>query len=146
MTASALWTAVKASYDEQGLLTLTNIRDRAATAIDDTAGEDAAQEVIDLWPSYAQTDYDATDSRHVAIGKHAVIAVLWRRGGTAAGIAQVRWDEVFSQSGMIASLRRTDARARSGPKTNANTTYSSWSSRDALPHGILPSRRRNFGD
>lgn len=143
MTASALWTAVKASYESTGLVTLTNIRDRAATTIDDTAGEDAAQEVIDLWPIYAQEDYDASDTAHVAVAKQGVIAVLWRRGGTATNVAQVKWDEVFSPEGLIARVKRTGARGRQGPSSNATSdAYRGWSDRDSLPSGILPNRSR----
>ena len=66
MTASALWTAVVASYDSATLISLTNINAPEATAIVTATGESAAQEVIDLWPLYAQESYDASDASHVA--------------------------------------------------------------------------------
>ena len=103
MTATALWAAVVVSYDADGLITLSNIRDRSATTIDTTAGEDAAQGVIDLWPVYAQETYDASDSTHVEVAKQAVIALLWRRGGSSTTIAEVKWDEIFSPEGLIAT-------------------------------------------
>lgn len=150
MTASALWTAVKASYEINGLITLTNIRDPNASAVDDTIGEDAAQAVIDLWPAYAQEAYDASDATHVEVAKHGVIAVLWRRGGAATTIAEVKWDEVFSPDGMVARVRRTGARARQGPSSNSGTSqraenadgrnYRGWSDRETLPTGFLPNR------
>lgn len=143
MTAAALWTAVKSSYEETGLIGLTNIRDRAATAIDDTFGQDAAQEVIDLWPVYAQLAYDADNGTHVAIAKEAVIAVLWRRGGTSTTIAEVKWDAVFSDSGTIARLRRTEPRGHRGPSSTATKdAYRGWSSDDSLPPGLLPRKQR----
>lgn len=152
MTASALWTAVKGSYDSDGLLELTNIRDRAATTIDDAVGEDAAQAVIDLWPAYAQEDYDSTDSMHVEVAKQGAIAMLWRRGGSASSIEQVKWEEVFSPEGLIAKVKRTGARGRQGPKSNSGVSQRSeltsngqrvrgWSDPDSLPTGYLPNRR-----
>lgn len=147
MTASTIWTAVKTSYETNGLITLTNLRDRSATAIDDTAGEDAAQEVIDLWPVYAQEAYDATDAAHLAVAKQATIAVLWRRGGSSTSIAEVKWNEVFSSEGLLAKVRGTGARARSGPKSNSDVSttrdsrrYRGWADRDAYPTGFLPNR------
>lgn len=154
MSASALWTAVKAAYDADGLITLTNIRDRAQTAVDDTVGQSAAQEVIDLWPLYAQEDYDPTDGQHVRVAEHGVIAVLWRRGGSSTSIEQVKWDEVFSPEGMVAKVRRTGPRGRQGPSTNSEVQQRSgltssgqkvrgWSDPDSLPGGrsFLPQRR-----
>lgn len=148
--ATALWAAVVVSYDADGLIALTNVRDNAATTIDTTAGEDAAQEVIDLWPLYAQEAYSSTDSTHVAVAKHGVIAVLWRRGGTATTIEQVKWDEVFSPEGMIAKIRRTGPRGRQTPVSNSGVSQKSelsngravrgWSDREALPVGFLSRR------
>lgn len=151
MTASALWTATKTSYDSDGLITLSNIRDRAATTIDDTVGEDAAQAVINLWPIYAQTDYDASDATHVEVAKRGVIAVLWERGGTASEIAKVEWDEVFSPEGLISRVRRTGPRGRQGPSTNSGVSQKSelasggqrvrgWADRESLPTNYLPNR------
>lgn len=150
--ATALWAAVATSYEEQGLITLTNIRDRSATAIDTTSGEDAAQGVIDLWPIYAQADYDAANAAHVEVGKRAVIAMLWQRGGVANTVAKVEWDEVFGDSGLIGRLRKTTSRAHASPITNSGTTTSSellpngqpilgWSDRRNLPVGFLSNRR-----
>lgn len=151
MTAAALWTAVKASYDSDGLIALTNIRDRAATAVDDTVGQNAAQGVIDLWPAYAQVTYDAANALHVEAAKRATIAVLWSRGGTSATIAKVEWDEVFGDDGLIGRVRKTGARGRAAPLTNSGVqtaaeeshgrAVAGWSDREALPHGLLPSRR-----
>lgn len=152
MTAAALWTAVVASYDADGLISLTNIRDRSATTIDTTVGESAAQGVIDLWPIYAQIAYDASNATHVEAAKQGVIALLWRRGGTAASIAKVEWDEVFAADGLLSKVRSTGARSRRGPSTNSGVVTASeltedgrnvrgWSDLDSMPHGILPSRR-----
>jgi len=152
VTASALWTAVEAAYDEDGLVTLTNIRDRSATTIDTTVGQNAAQEIIDLWPYYTHATYDATDSGHVAVAKHGVIALLWRRGGTAAAIAEVKWSE---WEGMVARVKTTGARGHVGPSSNSGVTQASelasgqrvrgWSDRESLPPGFLPSRKTVSG-
>lgn len=152
MTAATdLWASVELAYDAAGLVALTNIRDRSATTVNDTVGESAAQEVVDLWPVYAQEDYDSTNAAHVAVGRQAVIAVLWRRGGAATTIEQVKWDEVFGEDGMIAKVRRTNARARLSPGTNSAVQQSpetttggrqvrGWSDPNAIPLGILPRR------
>jgi len=147
-----LWTAVKTSYDSDGLITLTNIRDRSQTAIDDTVGTDAALEVINLWPLYAEATYDGTNDTHVAVAKRAVIAVLWQRGGTSSAIAKVEWDEVFGDEGTLVRIKRTGARGQSAPSSNSGVSQTDetmpggravlgWADRDALPSGILPTRR-----
>jgi len=152
MTAAALWAAVVVSYDSDGLITLSNIRDRSATSIDTTAGEDAAQGVINLWDMYAQEAYDASDATHVEVAKEGVIALLWRRGGSSSSIEQIKYDTVFSDTGLISKVKRTGPRGRAGPSTNsgvsqrAETTTDGqrvrgWSDRESIPEGILPSRR-----
>ena len=94
MGAAELWTATKASYPAQGLLELTNAYSRGGTAIVDAVGQDAAQEVIDLWPIYAQADYDDDNAQHVAVAKRGVIAVLQERGGASSAVADVSFDSV----------------------------------------------------
>ena len=149
--ATDLWAAVKTSYDSAGLVPLPNIRDRSATTIDDTVGTDAAQGVIDLWPAYAEEAYDGTSALHVEVGKRAVIAMLWQRGGTASEIAKVEWDEVFSSDGLLARVRRTGARGHAEPSSNSGVSQSSeltsdggrvrgWSDPAALPLNWLPRR------
>ena len=149
--ATDLWTAVTTSYDAEGLLTLSNIRDPSATSADASVGADAAQGVIDLWPAYAQVAYDGTNALHVEVAKRAVIAMLWTRGGTSSTIAKVEWDEVFSDSGLIARVRRTGARGRQGPSSNSGVTQRAetvngrrvrgWSDADSMPVNFLPSRK-----
>jgi len=140
-----LWTYVKTIYDDDGLVTLTNIRDRSATAVDDTVGTAAAASVLNYWPAYAQVAYDATDPLHVEVAAEGVIAVLWRRGGASTSIEQVKWDTVFGDGGTIEKLRRTDPRGRPGPSSNSGITTSQesgvqygWSDRKSLPPGFLP--------
>lgn len=159
-SAEAVWNAVLDSYDEDGLITLTNIRDRSATLISDSVGNNAALAVVDLWTVYAQQEFDPDDHASVEVAKRGVIAVLWSRGGTSSSIAKIEWDEVFGDSGMIAKLRNTTSRARVAPSTNSGVQRSEetvngrsvrpWSDRDALPHGFSPSRRiadnYNLGD
>jgi len=155
--ATDLWTAVVASYDEDGLITLTNIRDRAATTINTAVGQDAAQGVINLWPVYSQADYDGSNALHVEVAKMGVIALLWRRGGTAASIAKIEWDEVFSDEGTISKVRRTGARGRGRPSSNSGVMQRAetdgngnlirgWSDRDSLPVNWLPTQRSAADD
>lgn len=155
MTAAALWAAVVESYDEDGLITLTNIRDRSATTVNTTVGENAAQGVIDLWPAYAQVAFDSNNTLHVEAGKRACIAMLWSRGGTAASIAKIEWDEVWGDEGLIGRVRRTGARGLTGPMTNSGVSMAAeesngravagWSDRESIPSGLLPVRRLAWG-
>lgn len=155
---SDLWAAVVASYDSAGLVTLTNIRDRSATTVDTTVGTDAALGVINFWPAFAEVAYDASDALHVEVAKMGVIALLWRRGGSATQIAKIEWDEVFSPEGLIAQVRKTNPRSHRGPSSNSGVTQKAettssgenvrgWSDPDALPQGraYMP-RRVNAGD
>lgn len=151
--ATTLWASVVANYPEPALVSLTNIQDNSSVSVDTSVGESAAQEVIDLWPIYAQSDFDVTNSTHVTVGRRGVIAVLWERGGTSTEIAKVRWDDVFSNEGLIARVRRTGPRGRRTPSSNSGVTQSSelvngrqirgWSDPDSLPlgRGYLPQRR-----
>lgn len=151
MTAGALWIEVKKSYDEQGLIELTGVRDPAQTSISDARGERACQSVINMWPMYAQETYDSTDSLHVEVAKEAVIAMLYRRGGTSQTIANTKWENVFGEGGLISMLRKTNARSRQAPSTNSGLTHKRenatggnkrpWASAEALPDGILPNRQ-----
>lgn len=151
MTASTLWASVTSNYEAQGLITLTNPRDPAATLVDDDYGLAAAQEVIDLWPMYAQVEFDEDDSRHITVGRRGVIAVLFERGGTSSTISEVEWNQVFGDDGLIAKLKRTSARARQGPSSNSGVDQKSelsstggkvrgWSEPASLPggRGYLP--------
>jgi len=157
MSNTALWTAVTAAYDADGLITLTNIRDRSATTIATSNGQTAAQAVIDLWPAYAEVAYDASDALHVEVAILGVIAILWRRGGTASTIEQVKWDEVFGTDGVMARVRRTGPRGHRGPSTNSGVEQASelnsdgsrvrgWADPESLPVGFLPSRRSSSAD
>ena len=149
MTATALWAAVVASYSEQTLIDLTRVNDQASSTISTTVGESAAQEVIDLWPLYAQVAFDVTNAAHVAVGKHATIAVLWCRSPSAQ-VAKVEWGEVFGEDGMIGRVRLTGARAHTVARSNSGVQQASeldngiavrgWSDRESLPGGLLPSR------
>lgn len=150
--ATDLWDRVVGDYDSDGLITLTNIRDRSATSADTTVGTAACQAVIDLWGIYAQEAYDSTDRAHVAVAELGVIAILWRRGGSASGIEQVKWEEVFGPDGAVTKVKRTGARGRGSPSTNSGVSQRSeltssgqrvrgWSDPESLPIGWLPSRR-----
>jgi hypothetical protein len=150
--ATELWTKVTEAYDSAGLISLTNIRDRTATTVNTSVGQQAAQDVIYLWPQYAQEEYDSTDNAQVLLAAMAVIALLWRRGGSSTSIAKVEWEEVFGPDGLIANFKQTNARARSSPSTNSGVTQKAetdgrggnvrgWADRESLPQGILPTRR-----
>ena len=147
-----LWQAVVDSYDSDGLITLTNIRDRSATTINTAVGESAAQGVIDLWTIYAQAEYDDTVPSNVEVAKRAVIAMLWQRGGSASSIAKVEWDEVFGDQGLLGRLRKSASRGHGAPRSSSGAKASSeltsdgrrvrpWSDPDSLPVNFLPNRR-----
>tara|TARA_R110000782_G_scaffold253743_1_gene341942 strand:- start:23367 stop:23840 length:474 start_codon:yes stop_codon:yes gene_type:complete len=148
-----IWAYVKTVYDADGLVTLTNIRDRTASTADDAVGTAAALSVINYWPAYAQVAFDVTDGLHLEAAVEGVIAVLWKRGGAASGIEQVKWDTVFGEGGTLEKLRRTDPRGRQGPSTNSGIQTSrendngatpfGWSDRRSLPHGLLPGTSDN---
>jgi len=154
--AELLWSAIERSYDSDSLVSLTNIRDRSATTINTTVGYDAAQGVIDLWPTYAQLPYDPSDRVHVETAKRAVIALLWSRGGTATNVAKIEWGEVFGSDGMLAAMRKTQSRARIVPTTNSDLVASRrdrdgvkkrpWSDPDSLPTNYLPLDRSSATD
>lgn len=141
-----LWSYVKTVYDADGLISLTNIRDRSATAVDNAVGTAAALSTIRLWPAYAQVDFDAANGLHLEVGAKAVIAVLWERGGSSSSIETVKWDTVWGDGGLISKLRETSPRGRPGPSSNSGTitsvesgTLYGWSDRASLPPGYLPS-------
>jgi hypothetical protein len=80
-----------------------------------------------------------------------VIAVLWRRGGSASAIEQVKWDEVFGDQGVVARLRRVSVRGRLSPRSNSGVQQKAerdengqavrgWSDRESLPVNYLPTR------
>jgi hypothetical protein len=149
--ATDLWTAVEGSYDSDGLITLTNIRDQSQNVINTAVGQDAAQGVIDLWPIYAQVAYDGTDGTHLEIAKQGTIAILWRRGGSSTEIEQVRYDTVFSDDGLLGKLKDTSPRGRQGPVSNSGVSTSpetvngsqvkGWSDRDASGADFMTARR-----
>lgn len=154
MTATALWSAVLAAYETEGLVTLTNVRDPSAVSVDDTVGESAAQQFIDLFPMFAGRDYDAADAQHVAVGMRGTIAILFERGGTSQEIAEIEWKEVFGAEGLLSRLRFTEGgRGRQGPSSNSGVRQRrestslgqrvrGWSDPDSLPRGrsYLPRR------
>lgn len=157
MTAqSELWAAVVVSYDAGGLRSLSNPNNRGSNTINTTLGEDASLDIITLFPVYVQVDYDSTDALHVAAGKQAVIALLWRRGGSSTTIAQVKWEEIFKPDGLFSRLRRLGPRARPIPKSNSGVqqrselisgqTVTGWSDREAYPPHFLPIRRTSLDD
>lgn len=144
-----VWAYVKTIYDSTGLLTLTNVRDRSATTIDDAVGTAAALSVLNLWPAYTQVDFDVADTLHLEIAARGVIAILWERGGAATSIERTKWDSIFGAGGLADALKRTSPRGRPGPSSNSaiqtsreddgGTTPYGWSDRRSLPPGILPS-------
>ena len=145
MTASALWTSCKSNYHTQGLIELTNVQNRSATATDDTVGQLAAQAVINLWPIYTQIAYDSSDALHVEIAMQGVISMLYRRGGASTQIEQVKWDSVWDDEGLMGQLRKVKARGRKKPQisgmtkaTRATRETKPWSDAARLPVNYLP--------
>lgn len=158
MTAATdLWTSVVANNDGEGLINLTNPRAAGVSAIDTTVGNLASQEVIDLFPVYGQVVYDETNAQHIAVGRRAVIAVLYERGGTSSTIAEVEWKEVFGDDGLLMKLKRTSARSRQGPSSNSGVSQKSeltsngqrvrgWADRASLPGGESYMPRRTIAE
>jgi hypothetical protein len=153
-----LWTAVVAAYPSQVLLSLSNPEDPAAVSINTAWGTAAALATIELWPVYAQAAYDSTDTANVQVGIRGTIAMLFERGGSSTEIAKIKWDDVFSDEGLIARLRKTNARSHPAPRSNSGTAAPSsellsdgtsplgWSDSGNLPNGILPTRRSSYRD
>ena len=114
-----------------------------------TKGEAAAQAVINLWPVYAQVEYDAANAVHVEVAEMGVIAMLWRRGGSSSAIEQVKWDEVFGDDGLISRVRRTGPRGRAAPSSNSGVQQAperdaggrlvrGWADTQSLPSNYMP--------
>lgn len=149
-----LWTAVKAGYAIDQLIPLTNIMDRGVDAIDDAVGTSAAEQVLGLWPSYAEFDFDVLKPTHMSVGIRWVIVVLYERGGFSAEIAREEWKEIASDDdGLLSRLRRTESRSRtapaiSGPDLNSNgEEITPYSHRKSMPVNFMPSTRTvNFDD
>lgn len=147
-----VWTAVKARYDSASLISLTNINDRDQTAIDDTVGTEAANGTLNLWPAYAQVEFDVSDGLHLEVAVRGTIAMLYERGGTSTDVAKIEWEEVFSNDGLMGKLKRTGPRGHQAPSSNSGVTTSSessagrnvmgWSDRKASGAQFMTARRR----
>lgn len=151
MSAEDLWTEVTSRYDAGYLRQLTGVNDTVLAIPDATKGKTAAQAVINLWGIHAQTPYDSTNAAHVEIGTRAVIAQLWKWGGTSSEEAKAEWEEIWGENGLVDRVRRTGPRAHAGPITNSGVQQSpearhgravqGWADPGSLPHGLLPTRR-----
>jgi hypothetical protein len=149
--ATDLWSAVVVSYDDQTLQELTNINNVSATTVNTTAGQDAAQSVLNWWEIHSQIAYDGTNLTHVEVAKEGVIAVLYKRGGTSSTIEEVKWDDVFGADGLISKVKNTGPRGRQGPVSNSGVRTSpetvdgsqvkGWSDRDSSGADFMTARR-----
>lgn len=119
--ADDLWTAVKDRYDDQALIGLTNVRDRAKGTIDDAVGVQAASDVIGYFPIYVQTTYDEASVSHLNVGIRGVLAVLWMRGGTSAQIQRVKWEDWINEA---KELKNVEPRGHAVPESNSTLTPS----------------------
>lgn len=144
-----LWTAVKDRYDEPGLISLTNVRKRDVGAINDTVGTQAAKDVILSFYVDVQTDYNPTSEVHLMMATEGVIAMLWRRGGTAATIQRVKWEDWVERA---TALKMVEPRGHAAPGTNSGLqpTKDCYGHRPCRPwadkinfRGLLPRRRAN---
>lgn len=149
MTAAEdLFEALKLAYDKDGLVTLTNIRDRTKTVIDEIYGDATAQSVIDLWPAYVQIDYDETNALHVEVAMEMLVALFQKRGGYATTISEITWDQAIA---MLDRVKKTGPRGREGPQSNAPDLSASgselapWSDESSFAEGIYPTRRTTRG-
>lgn len=144
-----LWTAVKDRYDEQGLISLTNVRDRSKKVIDDDTGTQAAADVILSYYIDVQADYDETSAIHVMLATEGVIAMLWKRGGTAATIQRVKWEDWIARA---QALKGVEPRGHAAPGTNStlqptrdcygHTPCRPWADKINF-RGLLPRRGRS---
>lgn len=146
---ATVWTEVKAAYPAEMLAPLTNLYDRSSgsTTVDDTVGQAAAQQFIDLFPDYAEVEFDASNRKHLARAIPGTVAILYQRDGLRTEEAKRAFDHVFGESGTMNALKRTGARARVEPKTTAPDTLASgqerraWSHEKSLPTGFMPTGR-----
>ncbi|MGB0973335.1 MAG: hypothetical protein ACPGVG_20640, partial [Mycobacterium sp.] len=77
--ASDLGTYMKAMFETNDLMQLTNFRDSAAVAIDDTVLENATTRAI-LWFKQKVTNYaPGTYDMHDEIAAHYALGLLYRR-------------------------------------------------------------------
>lgn len=118
---SALATAVEARYHEQQLKELTNPRDASATTINSTKLEQACTSVQTYFGTYAQETYDSTVDIHVEVAVRGVVALLQSWGGSAQGVARIKWDAWLEE---VKAVRNTRARARIEPATTSELTPS----------------------
>lgn len=149
-----VWTAVVARYDNDSLVSLTNINDRDQGSIDTTVGTEAANGTLNLWPAYAQVEFDVSDGLHLEVAVRGTIAMLQERGGTSTDVAKIEWEEVFANDGLMGKVKRTGPRGRQGPSSNSGVTTPAetsngravigWSHRNNFPW-MTPSRRLSGG-
>lgn len=118
---TALATAVEARYPAQVLNELTNPRDSTATSFNSTKLEQAVTSVQVYFATHAQEDYDSTVGIHVEVAVRGVIALLQSWGGSAQGVARIKWDAWLEE---VKAVRNTRARARLEPATNSELTPS----------------------
>jgi hypothetical protein len=132
--ADDLWAAVKNNYDEQMLISLTNVRKRENAGIEDSVGTSAAQSVINWYPIIVQADYDEGSAQHVEVGMVGVIAMLWRRGGSAANAEKIRWEDWVQ---LAETLKGVEPRAHGLPESG-DVNGKDCSADPACPPGCRP--------
>lgn len=146
-----LWAAVKLRYDEPGLISLTNVRKRSTPAINDTVGTQAADDVILCYYTDIQTDYDPDSKVHVMVAVEGVVAMLWRRGGSAATIQRVKWEDWIERAKI---LKNVEPRGHAQPQTNSGLqpTTDCYGHRPCRPwadkinfRGLMPRRSSPLG-
>lgn len=140
-----LWAAVQSSYGNASLISLTNPDDPGASTLGSAFALDACVDVIALWPAYAQVAFDSTNELHLAVAKQGVIALFWKRGGTASESQRIEWDDVFADGGVIEKVRQTSPRGRPEPSSTSAIQTSTdvansygWADPKRLPPGTLP--------
>ena len=143
-----LWTAVKDRYDEPGLISLTNVRKRNEGTINDAVGTQASKDVILSYYIDVQTDYDPASEVHLMLACEGVIAMLWKRGGTAATISKVKFEDWILRA---QALKGVEPRGHAAPGTNSSlqpspdcgghTPCRPWADRMNF-RGLLPRRGR----
>jgi len=110
----ALSDEVTLRYPEQVVKELTNPRSSSATTVDSTKLSQACTSVQAYFGLYAQAAYDSTKPVHVEVAVRGVVALLQSWGGSANGVARIKWDAWIEE---CRAVRDTRARARIQPQT-----------------------------
>ena len=109
---AALSTEIALRYSPNFLISITNVGDNSATAIDTTFLNAAIADTESAFEVYAGSAFDSDDSRHVMIGCDGVIAKLTQFGGQSRSQGMEMWDNFVMA---VKALRQ-----KGKPKSSSN--------------------------